>query len=186
MGRKTVSIDVKKNVILLRDIGMSQNKISRQLKISRRCIRQTIRKFDKYGTVTTRPDTGHPKETTNRQTRLIKLEQIRDETNSLIDLVQCANSNMSLSISTSTISRIFRQYNITSYTASRKPRITLKQRRARIDWCTEHLPYSVLDWLKAIFSDESNYQMLNRKNRIYFRLFRTDRTRSEWSQKRTK
>ena len=41
MGRKIVSIDVKKNVILLRDIDMSQHKISR------RCIRQTIRKFDR-------------------------------------------------------------------------------------------------------------------------------------------
>ena len=96
MDRKTVSIDVKKNVILLRDIGMSQHKISRQLKISRRCIRQTIRKFDKYGTVATRPGAGRPKKTTNRQTRLIKLEQIRDETNSLTDLVRYANTNMSV------------------------------------------------------------------------------------------
>ena len=87
MSRKTVSIDVKKNVILLHDIGISQHKISRQLKISRRCRRQTIRKFDKYGTVATRLGAERPKKTTNRQTRLIKFEQIRDETNSLTDLV---------------------------------------------------------------------------------------------------
>ena len=87
IARKGVSIDVKKNIILLRDIGMSQHKISRQLKTSRRCIRQTIRKFDKYGTMVTRSGAGRPTKTTNRQTRLIKLEQIRDETNSLTDLV---------------------------------------------------------------------------------------------------
>ena len=86
MGRKTVSINVKKDVVLLSDIGMSQHKISRQLKISRRCIRQTIRKFDKYDTVATRLGAGRPKKTTNRQTQLIELEQIRDETNSLTDL----------------------------------------------------------------------------------------------------
>ena len=108
MSRKTVSIDVKKDVILLRDIDMSQHKISRQLKICHRCIRQTIRKFDKSGTVATKPGAGCPKKTTNRQTRLIKLEQIRDETNSLTDLVRYADTNMSLSISTSTISRILR------------------------------------------------------------------------------
>ena len=121
------------------------HKISRQLKISRRCIRQTIRKFDRYGTVATRPGAGRPKKTTNRQTRLIKLEQIRDETNSLTDLVRYANTNMSPSISTSTIGRILRQYSMTSHIASRKPRITLKQRRARIDWCNEHLSWSVAD-----------------------------------------
>ena len=161
MGRKIVSIDVKKNVILLRDIGISQHKISRQLKISRRCIRQTTRKFDRYGTVATRPGAGCPKKTTNQQTRLIKLEQIRDEINSLTHLVRYTNMNMSLSISTSTISRILRQYNITSYIVPRKPRITPKQPRARIDWCNEHLSWSVLDWSKVIFSDESNYEVLN-------------------------
>ena len=36
-----------------------------------------------------------------------------------------------------------------------------------------------------IFSDENNYQVLNRSNRIYFRRFHTDRTPFEWSQKRT-
>ena len=185
MGRKTISIDVKKNVILLRDIGMSQHKICRQLKISRRCIHQTIRKFDRYDTVATCTGTRRPKKTTNRQTRLIKLEQIRDETNSLTDLVRYANTNMSPSISTSTISRILRQYNMISYIASRKPRITLKQRRAQIDWCNEHLSWSVPDWSKVIFSDERNYEVLNRKNRISFRRFRIGRTRSERSQKRT-
>ena len=65
MSRKAVSIDVKKNVILLRDVGMSQHKISRQLKVFRRCICQTIRKFDKYKTVATRPSAGRLKKTIN-------------------------------------------------------------------------------------------------------------------------
>ena len=155
------------------------HEISRQLKISRRCIRQTIRKFDKYGTVATRPGAGRPNKTTNRQTRLIKLEQIRDVTNSLTDLVRYVNTNMSLSISTSTITCILRQYNTTSCIAPRKPRITPRHRRARIDWCNEHLSWSVPDWSKVIFSDESNYEVLNRRNRIHFRRFRTDRTRFE-------
>ena len=161
------------------------HRISRQLKISRRCIRQTIRKFDKYRTVATRPGAGYPKKTTNRQTRLIKLEQIRDETNSLTDLARYANTNMSLSISMLTINRIRRQYSMTSYIAPRKPRITPKQQRARIDWCSEHLSRFVQDLSKVIFNDESNYEVLNRKNGVYFRRFHTDRTRFERSQKRT-
>ena len=130
----------------------------------------------------TRPGAGRPEKTTDRQTRLIKLEQIRSETN-LVSIRP--NTNMSLSISTSTISRILQRYNMASYIASRKPRITPKQRRARIDWCNEHLSWSVQDWSKVIFSDENYYEVLNRKNRIDFRRFRTDGTRFEWLQKRT-
>ena len=133
MGRKAVSNDVKENVILLPDIGISQHEICRQLKISRRCIHQTISKFDRFGTVATRPGAGRPKKIMVRQTLLIKLEQIRNETNSLADLARYAYTNMNLSISTSKISRILRQYNIVLYTALRKPTITPKKRRARVD-----------------------------------------------------
>ena len=126
MDRKAVSIDVKKNLIVLRDTEMSQRKIYRQLKISPHCIRQTIRKLDRYGTVGTTPGAGRPKKTTMRQTRLIKLEQIHDKTNSLAASARYTNTNMKLPISTSTISHILRQYNLVSYTASRKARITPK------------------------------------------------------------
>ena len=93
--------------------------------------------------------------------------------------------NMNLSIRTSVISRILRQYNMVSYIAPRKPRITPNQRRARVDRCNEHLSCSVQGRSKVIVSDESNYQVLNRSNRIYFRQFRTDRIHFERSRKRT-
>ena len=71
MGRKSVSIELKKNIILLRDIGISQHVISRQLKISRRYICQTIRKFDRFHNVATKPGAGRPQKVTDREKRLI-------------------------------------------------------------------------------------------------------------------
>ena len=85
---------------------MFQHQICRQLKISRRCTRQTIRHFDRYGTVPTRPDAGRPRDSND----LINMAQ-QTSTNSLRDLVRYA---MNLSINTSTISRILGQYNILS------------------------------------------------------------------------
>ena len=71
-----------------------------------------------------------------------------------------------------------------SYIAPRKPRITPAQRRTRVAWCYEHLSWSVNDWSNVVFTDESNYEILNRKNRIYIRRFRHDPTRFERSQQR--
>ena len=75
MVRKSVSIELKKNIIFLGDIGISQHVISRQLKISHRCILQTIRKFDRFHNVATKPGAGHPQNVTDREKRLIKLQQ---------------------------------------------------------------------------------------------------------------
>ena len=46
---------MKKNIIVLRDTRIYQHKISRRLKIPRRCIRQIFRKFDRFDTVSTKP-----------------------------------------------------------------------------------------------------------------------------------
>ena len=64
------------------------HQISSQLNISCKCIRQTIYKFDKFHTAATKPGAGRTPKVTERQKRLIKLQQVRDDTLSLTDLVR--------------------------------------------------------------------------------------------------
>ena len=160
------------------------HQISSQLNISCKCIRQTMYKFDKFHTVATKPVAGRTLKVTERQKRLINLQQVRDDTLPLTDLVRFARTDLSLTITRQTVSRILLDFDMVSYIAPRKPRITPAQRRTRVAWCYEHLSWSVNDWSNVVFMDESNYEILNRKNRIYIRRFRHDSTRFERSQQR--
>ena len=76
-------------------LRISQQEISRRLKISRRCIRQT---FTHFHTLSTKPGAGRSPKVTDREKRLIKLQQLRDDTGSLADLVQYVNTNLNLSV----------------------------------------------------------------------------------------
>ena len=114
MRRKSIHIELKKNIILLHDIGISQHEISRQLKISHQCIRQTIRKFDRFRNVATKPGARRPQKVTDRENRLIELQQLRDDTRSLADLERYAHTDLNLSISRPTISRTLQHYNMIS------------------------------------------------------------------------
>ena len=109
------------------------------MKISRRCIRQT---FSKFHTVPSKPGAGRPPKVTDREKRLIKLQQLRDDAASLADIARYVNTNLNLSIGRSTISRIFQDYNMVSYIAPRKHRITPTQRRTRLTCCYDHLNWS--------------------------------------------
>ena len=84
---------------------------------------------------------------------------------------------LNLTITRQTVIVIF---NLVSYITPKKRRITPAQRRTRVDWCYEHLSCSLNHWSK----DESNYEIINRKNRIYIRRFQHDPTRFERSQQR--
>ena len=102
---------------------------------------------------------------------MIKLQQVRDDILSLTDLVRFARTDLNLTIIRQTVSRILQDFDMVSYVAPRKSRITPAQRRTRIAWCYEHLSLSVNDWSNVVFTDESNYEILNRKNQIYIRRF---------------
>ena len=160
------------------------HQISSELNISCKCIRQTIYKFDKFHTVATKPGAGRTPKVTERQKRLIKLQQAQDDTLSLTDLVRVASTDLNLTITRQTVSRIIRNFDMVSYIAPRKPRITPAQRRTRVACCYEHLSWSVNDWSNVVFTNEGNYEILNRKNQIYIRRFRHDLTRFERSQQR--
>ena len=115
---------------------------------------------------------------------MIKLQQVRDDTLSLTDLVRFAPSDLNLMITRQTVSRILRNFDMVSYIAPRKPRITPAQRRTRVACSYQHLIWSVNNWSNVVFTDESNYEILNRENRIYIRRFRPDPTRFQRSQQR--
>ena len=117
-------------------MGISQHEISRRLKISRRCIRQIFRKFH---TAATKSGAGRPPKGTDREKRLIKLQQLRDERGSLTDVLRYVNTNFNLSIGRSTSSRILQDYNMVSYMSPRKLRITSTQRRNHLMCCYDHL-----------------------------------------------
>ena len=160
------------------------HQISSQLNISCKCIRQTIYKFNKFHTVATKPGAGRTPKVTERQKRLIKLQQVQDDTLSLIDLVRFARTDLNLTITRQTVSRILRDFDMVSYVATRKPRVTPAQRRTRVPCCYEYLSWSVNGWSNVVFTDESNYEILNRENRIYISRFRHDSTRFQRSQQR--
>ena len=98
---------------------------------------------------------------------MIKLQQVRDDALSLADLVHFTPTDLILTGSPQTVSYILRDFDMISYIAPKKTRITPAQRHTRADWRYEYLSSLLNQWL----NDESNNEILNRKNRIYVRRF---------------
>ena len=71
----------------------------------------------------------------------------------MADPVRFSRTDLNLTISRQTVSRILRDFDMVPYVAPKKPRITRAQRRTRVDWCYEHLSWSVNDWSNVVFMD---------------------------------
>ena len=71
-----------------------------------------------------------------------------------------------VSVSYSTVRRCFNKIGIDCYVAARKLLLRVTDTIKRYKWCKERLHWSVEDWFKVIFSDEPNFEVVNRKSRF--------------------
>ena len=72
---------------------------------------------------------------------------------------------MSLSkASRSTISRGLLDFGLVSYQTTLKPLLTSDNIKKRVEFCHKYENWSFLHWQQVIFSDESNFKLINRKN----------------------
>ena len=71
-----------------------------------------------------------------------------------------------------------------SYVAPRKPLLTIKHKLKRRRWCKERLHWGVEEWSRVIFSDESNFEVVNRKTRLRVKRFQDEKFHENFFQPR--
>ena len=121
---------IKKNkTIVLSEVGLSKTVIAHRCNVSRICVIHTIRKYNEEHTVSTKIGADRPSKLTDRQKRAIELEQLRDDTLSLNDLIRYTQAYLGVKIGRSTVSPILNDFDMISYVASKKPKITPIQRK---------------------------------------------------------
>ena len=73
-------------------------------------------------------------------------------------------------VSYSTVRKCLNKKGIDCYVAAGKSLLKVTDSIKRYKWCKERLHWSVEDWSKVIFSDESNLEVVNHKSFIVKRL----------------
>lgn len=78
------------------------------------------------------------------------------------DLWESSNVN----ISARSVRRRLLKANLKSHRPAKKPFINAQQRARRVRWCLEHREWTLDQWRKVIFTDESKFQLFNTKQMV--------------------
>lgn len=62
--------------------------------------------------------------------------------------------------------RLF-DYGVNSYSQKIPPFRNKTQRKKKLDWCRNYKCWNWNDWGKVVFSDESYFKIINRKNHLF-------------------
>ena len=177
MGKKAVPDDIKWQIIgLSKDKNKTQVEIAKLCKVSRCCVQTTLRNYKETKTVSDLPRSGRPPKLSLRdQSYLFKETRINPRI-SLRRLTANFNSKFeNHSVNKDTVRKSLNKSGIGSYQADRKPLLSILDRIKRRKWCKERLHWTVEDWSRVIFSDESNFEVINRKSRVIVKRLKSER-----------
>jgi len=175
-GKKKISEETKWQIVAYHKLGMNDSKIGSLVNVSPTCIKTTIRNWTNNGSVKSLSGAGRPRITSPKDdTKLFNLVR-RSPESSLSELnSKWLTADGSPKASKSTISRRLLDFNLASYQKADKPLLTDRDRQIRLAWCQERRNWSYSKWSNVIFSDESNFELINRKVSPTIRRFKHEK-----------
>lgn len=160
VAKKQLGRDQVGAIIALKSAGLSQRKIATQLNISVSTANLWIQRGLTDGFMSTpkpKPRSGRPRKTSSRTDSILKREVQTQPTISCKE-IKMKHNILLRNVSVRTIQhRLQKDLGFPSRQAAKKPLLTLKMKKSRVNFCKEHKDWTENDWKKVLFSDESSF-----------------------------
>lgn len=166
-SRKHISDFDKGRIIALRAQGGSYRSIALKFKRSQSTIFEIVAKYENIGSTDRKEGSGRPPKLSPRDIEHIVLCVKR---NRKISAKQIRKDLGLFHVTEQTITRAIRFHSpFRSHWCTKKPFISIKNIRHRIQWCRQHLDWSKKDWSAVVWTDESPFFI---RNGTRFRVWR--------------
>lgn len=151
---REMSLETKERIIKLLEEGNATRMVAKDVGCSQSAVSKIWTKYKQHGKVVKVKRTGRPRKTSKRHDKQLKaicLENRRCTTRQMKKKWEEAG----VKVCDRTVQNRLKEMGFSYRKAKRKPSLTLKQKRTRLQWAKERQSWTVNDWMKVIFSDES-------------------------------
>lgn len=154
---KDLSVGDKKIIMNLHEKGFKASKIAEITNFKVKTVYDVIRRVKALGSVSKKPRKGRPRITTPRIDRFIS-GMVRDNRMLSATKVQKAVlEQFELSLGRKTVVRRLHEAGHRGYRPAKRPLLTKKHMKTRLDWAKKHSDFSQEQWSKVLWSDESKF-----------------------------
>ena len=167
--QKEYSDDMKSAVIAALRDGKSQAQVARDFHLSRQIISVWNRKQLSTGSVSNKPRSGRPPKVTDKVFRIIHRLSAANPRLTATDIKRDLNENHSIDISLTTVKQCLRNANLFGRRPSKKPFISMKNRKARLEFAQKYKHWTRKEWARVLWGDESKFNMFSSDGIRYVR-----------------
>ena len=150
--------------MVLHDAALNQVQISKQLKLSRCCVQNGIKKDKQLGRFDDLKHTRRPKKLSDREIRHLKGLINGDSRITERKIVTDLNASLPEPVTTRARRRYLKDLVFKYVVKIKRQWLSVHHQQQRIAWCKQYLSWTKDDWRKVIFADESTFYVLERKN----------------------
>lgn len=160
-----IATPVRWEVVRLRMDGRTYREIEEETKISKSQACALVHKFEVHGHLHDLPGAGRPPALNSREERSLVRSALKSPGRSIRDLAKTALPYKPISVGLT--HRILTENDIHSYRLVAKTELTQEAKRKRLEWCLEHREWTLENWSRVIFTDETKFT--NEMPRIHYR-----------------
>ena len=143
----------------------SLNHISKILQLPKSTVQYIIARWKKYGTTKNCSRTGRPRKVQPREMRCLKRTLRKNRWTSLRSITSEFNTTIQKKLSCKTVRRRIADLGFKSYVPAKKPLISERNRRKRLLFYNSYRQFSISDWSRVIWSDESRFNLFHSDGR---------------------
>ena len=165
MGKKSIHSYVRAQVVTLHDAVFNWVQISKELKLSRCCVQNVIKKYEQLGRFDDLKHTRRPKKLSAPDIRHLKRSVKGNSSLSASKVATDLNASLLEPVTTRTRRRYLINLAFEYLVKIKKIQwLGAHYRQQHIPECKQYLNWAKDDWRKVSFSDELTFYVLKRKN----------------------
>jgi hypothetical protein len=150
----TLTSAKRAQIITLHEQGQSERDISLSLNVPKTTVHDTLTRHADLKNFSSRKRSGRPRVTTSRDDNAIRRECVKNPMSSANEIKAQLPALGNVSVTT-VKRRLQCDLQLRAYRPAIKPLISLKNVKDRITFCKRHQHWTVDDWRRVLFSDES-------------------------------
>ena len=170
MSGKYVTDETRGRIVELHLAGMSNVDIASLCGVKKSTIGWILTKFKQSGNVAIAPKVGRPQITSPQVDRIAWRLSTNDLQQPATAIREEIFRRRLSTISSRTVKRCLNQFGLFGRDAAKKQLISIKNRKARLDFTHRHRNWTITQWCKVIWSDESKFQLFRSDGLWYVRL----------------
>ena len=156
-----LSADLKLRVVNAFKDGLKQSEIAKQLRLGKSAVHYILKRYNERGDVSIKRKPGRPKKVGPNMIKAIKRISSQDPFLPSTKIKAKLEEMGYPPVSTRTIRRKLVDQKLFSRRPAKKPLLSKKNLKARLAFAKEYQNWTVAQWKKVCFSDESKFNLVS-------------------------